>query len=413
MRLLGKPVELGLSDAVWLNERLPRDEIYFIRKARIDLLVPIAMNPGAIEAMLALGVKRSEEPYTREDNELLEAIAASLALLLDRSSSTAASTANFEECPECGACYDSRSGTCTADGVTLSQVNLPRILAGRYQLDRRHGRGGMGTVYEAKDSVLKRRVAVKVIRDEWVGSGDAAQRFRREAHASASFAHPNVVTVYDFGVEAGTRGFLVMEFLNGDTLREEINRCKQLDPDRTLYILRCVCRAVDAAHSRQLIHRDLKPENIFLSRTGQHAEEAVKVLDFGIAKFLPTGNEETNTTLATHTGLLVGTPAYMSPEQLVGRKPDVSWDIWALAVVAYESLTGALPFGNASSHYWQDGILSGKFTPLDRHLPDPPPSWQRFFSSAFSPNPVRRPRSAMEFLRGMEKAFSGKMKESL
>src|SRR5262249_7749621 len=156
-----------------------------------------------------LGMKRSEEPYTREDQELLQAIASSLALLLDRPvSSPEVVPSSFEECPECGICYDAGSRKCKVDRTALTAVRLPRLLADRYRLERRRGRGGMGTVYEARDQELERPVAVKVIRDDWAGNSEAVHRFRREARAAASFTHPNVVTVYDYGV-AQERGFLV------------------------------------------------------------------------------------------------------------------------------------------------------------------------------------------------------------
>lgn len=352
-----------------------------------------------------MGPKRSEEPYTREDQELLETIATSLAPLLEQSSSSAQRpAATFGECPDCGACYDSQSGTCEADGITLASVRLPRVLAGRYQLERRRGRGGMGTVYEATDRALERRVAVKVIREDWVGNFEAAQRFRREARASAAFAHPNVVTVHDYGVEAETRGFLVMELLEGETLRDELNRSKRLDPSRVLHVMRGVCAAVEAAHRRQLIHRDLKPENIFLARTGDG--ESVKVLDFGVAKFLTNDDDSaTRMTVETHTGALIGTLSYMSPEQLLGGKPDVQCDLWSLAVVIYETLLGAMPFTESASGGWRRQVLSGSFTPLKSHISDPPVAWQDFFLRCLSTDRSKRPQSATEFRRELEHAL--------
>jgi serine/threonine-protein kinase len=142
----------------------------------------------------------------------------------------------------------------------------------------------MGTVYEATDTALERRVAAKVIRQDLVGSAEAAQRFQREARATAAFAHPNVVTVHDVGVATGTRAFLVMELLNGTNLRDAVAQNGRLPAARTVEILRGVCAAVDAAHARQLVHRDLKPENIFLAQSP--TGETPKVLDFGIAKFV-------------------------------------------------------------------------------------------------------------------------------
>jgi len=396
MRALEKPLS-GLFSSSSFDQRLPRHENNWLRHARIDLLVPIAIAPGRREVVLALGIKRSEEPYTREDQELLEAIASSLGLLLEQTSPAGKTTADtFEECPECGLCYDLESTKCSADGATLLPMRLSRTLVGRYRLERRRGSGGMGTVYEASDSALERRVAIKVIRDDWVGSVEAAQRFRREARAAAGFAHPNVVTVHDFGVEANTRGFLVMELLEGQSLREELHLRKRLDPVRALWILRGVCSAVEAAHRRQLIHRDLKPENIFLARGGGEAGEVVKVLDFGIAKFLgiDANNAATQVTGASHAGALIGTPAYMSPEQLMGESPTVQWDLWALAVVAYEALTGALPFATGSADEWRRAIMTGQFNPA--------PQGTAFFEESFSTDRTKRPRSPGEFLHRLE-----------
>jgi tRNA A-37 threonylcarbamoyl transferase component Bud32 len=409
-RVLGKSLEVLLADSAWLSQRLPREEVEFARQARIDLLVPITSSAGQKEAVLALGIKRSEEPYTREDQELLEAIADSLALLLEQPVAAGEHPSGvLEECPECGVCYDSGLGRCAVEGAGLVSLRMPRTLAGRYRLERRLGRGGMGTVYEATDSSLQRHVAVKLIREDWVGSDEAAQRFQREARTSAGFAHPNVVTVHDYGVEAGRRAFLVMELLKGVTLREELKRRTRLEPSRTVGIFGGVCAAVEAAHRRQLIHRDLKPENIFLARSegADRVGETVKVLDFGIAKLLSSSDDAavTRTGFDTHPGILVGTVAYMSPEQLTGESPAVSWDLWALGVVVYETLTGSLPFKPAPADDWKLAVLSGRFTPLSEHLKDPPSQWQAFFAGCFAVNREKRPRSAEEFLHNLESAM--------
>jgi hypothetical protein len=242
IRVLGRPLDLSSAESGWLSQQLPHRETDFVRGARMGLLVPIAINPDHREALLVLGIKRSEEPYSREDQDLVVAIASSLALLLERSA-TAPARVNeaFEECPQCGACYDTGSARCAQEGASLAPVSLPRSLAGRYQLNRRLGRGGMGTVYEAVDSALDRSVAVKVIREDLTGSPVAAERFRQEVRAAASFTHPNVVTVYDFGVAANARAFLIMELLEGVTLREELRTNARLTASRTLDILRCVC----------------------------------------------------------------------------------------------------------------------------------------------------------------------------
>jgi tRNA A-37 threonylcarbamoyl transferase component Bud32 len=402
VRLLGKPIEVPQTATGWLREQLPHEETAFLREARIELIVPIASAADRTEALLALGVKRSEEPYTREDLDLLVAIASSLALLLEKPSAAVAARSDaFEECPRCGVCYDSGATQCSREDARLVPVILPRLLEGRYYLERRLGRGGMGTVYAASDRALERRVAVKVIREDLVGSAEAAERFRREARVAASFAHPNVVTVHDFGVTAGTRVFLVMELLEGSTLREGLWRQKRFPTSRVLSVLREVCAALEAAHRRQLVHRDLKPENIFL--VAGHERETAKLLDFGIAKFLPV--DSLGPTVDTAPGVLLGTPRYMSPEQWYGGEAHPSWDLWALAVVTYELLTGSYPFDGRSPADWFGAGPVAKFTPVTTHLPEAPQSWQELFERALAIEPTRRPQSAETFLSELQSAL--------
>ena len=283
LRGLGKPLEVT-GGIQWLTQQLPPAEVRFLEESRIELLVPIVTHVERAESVLVLGVKRSEEPYTRQDSDLLATIAANLALMLERPALASAPAAGaFEECPECGACYDTGTASCAREGTALVPVRLSRVLAARYELDRRLGQGGLGAVYAAMDTALDRRVAVKVIRHDLVTNDDIARRFQVEARIAAAFVHPNVVTVHDFGVTGG-RPFIVMELLNGTTLREELQRQGPFSPAQTIRILRHVCAAVEAAHRRQLVHRDLKPENIFLARSD--GDEVAKVLDFGIAKVL-------------------------------------------------------------------------------------------------------------------------------
>jgi tRNA A-37 threonylcarbamoyl transferase component Bud32 len=403
VRLLGKPLEMPQTGSSWLGQQLPHEETEFLGRARIELLVPIATAADRTEAMLVLGAKRSEEPYSREDQDLLVAIASSLALLLEKpSGAPAARTDIFEECPQCGACYDSGTNQCTQEGARLVPVILPRLLEGRYRLERRLGRGGMGTVYAASDTALERGVAVKVIREDLVGSAEAAERFRQEGRVAASFAHPNVVTIYDFGVIDRNRAFLVMELLEGATLREALRPQKCFAPGEVLSILRDVCAALEAAHHRQLVHRDLKPENIFLVR-GERGDIA-KVLDFGIAKFLSTTTQQR--TADTAPGALLGTPRYMSPEQWLGQQPQPAWDLWAVAVVAYEMLTGAHPFGAKSPAEWLRAGPAARFIPVTAHVTQAPQVWQELFERTFAYDPTRRPQSAQTLFSELQSALS-------
>jgi serine/threonine-protein kinase len=404
IRLLGKPVELALTETGWLKQQLPHEETQFLRQARIEWLFPIATKAGSTEALLAAGFKRSEEPYTREDQDMLLAIAASMSLLLQRPTAVREPDGRaFEECPSCGSLYDLGATHCAIEGETLTIVQLPRVLAQRYRLEGRQGGGGMGTVYQATDTELERRVAIKVMREDMGGNAGAAERFRREARTAAAFSHPNVVTVHDFGVTGASRAFLVMELLEGADLRAELKRSGRFLPRRAADVLRGVCAALDAAHQRGLIHRDIKPANIFLARAA--GAETPKILDFGVAKFA-SADTPTESLTATGTGHMVGTLHYMSPEQLRGGAAAASWDLWALAVVAYEMLTGDYPFEGATLPEWHAAVLAGHFAPLSKRLPSELPEWENFFRRALAPEASQRPGAANEFFMELEKVLN-------
>jgi hypothetical protein len=232
-RVLGKPLENEQSGAGWLQQQLPRIEVEFLRRARVEWLFPVSLRGTGTQAFLLIGPKRSEEPYSREDRDLLEAVTASLGLLVERPG-----PAGFTECSTCGTCCDLGSAHCPNDDGTLIKSPYPRTIADRYRFDRRLGRGGMGVVYEAFDTQLRRHVAVKVIRPDLMTSPDAAARFRREARTAAGLSHPSVVAVYDFGVADDGRTYLVMELLKGRSLREELRERRRLDSETALEILR-------------------------------------------------------------------------------------------------------------------------------------------------------------------------------
>jgi eukaryotic-like serine/threonine-protein kinase len=403
VRVLDQPLHITLSDSAWLRQHLPKNEIDFLLESRLELIIPVALSPERTEALLTLGPKRSEEPYSREDTELLLAIVSALALLLERPARQKV-TAHFEECPKCGMIYDSGVLLCSVDGEALKPSALARTLAGRYRLDRRLGAGGMGAVYRSLDTALEREVAIKLVREELVASADSAERFRREAKAAAAFSHPNLVTVYDFGIESGSRAFLVMELLVGVTLRQEIEAKRRINPAHALSILRGVCCALEAAHSRGLVHRDLKPENIFLVRGD--SSELPKVLDFGLAKFVAMADGTLQATAETSFGVLLGTPRYMSPEQLRGETVNKSWDLWALAAIAYEMLAGIHPFPGATVAACQQAVLAGKAMRFGEHMPQSPPAMDSLFSAALSADWHNRPASALALLTQLEASLN-------
>src|SRR5262249_32309901 len=217
----------------------------------------------------------------------------------------------------------------------------------------------------------------------------AAERFRREARTAAAFSHPNLVTVFDFGVDSKSCAFLIMELLVGTTLRQEIQAQRKLPLARVIEIMRGVCAAGEAAHQRGLVHRDLKAENIFLVKTA--SSDLPKVLDFGLAKFLPENGAASFLTTDTGEGSLLGTPQYMSPEQLRGKPADKSWDLWALAVVAYEMIRGVHPFARRTIAECHTAILSATFERVGES------SLDEFFVMALALDQAKRPRTASSF----------------
>jgi eukaryotic-like serine/threonine-protein kinase len=241
-------------------------------------------------------------------------------------------------------------------------------LAGRYLIVRRIGEGGMGAVYEAKHTLIGKRVAVKVLLEKFISKSDFVARLLQEARLASSIGHENIVDVTDFGTTDDGRSFVVMEFLDGESLAQLVIREAPLPVERSLRIARQVASALGAAHAKGIYHRDVKPENVYLVRRGD--ADFVKVVDFGISKAVKQGTEDpAEQYRLTHTGLLLGTPLYMSPEQARGEEDlDHRVDIWALGVMLYECLTGEVPF--RANNYL--GIISQVLT-----HEAPPPSQLR------------------------------------
>jgi len=214
------------------------------------------------------------------------------------------------------------------------------------------------------------------------------------------------VTVYDFGFSSDARAYLVMELLSGSTLRQALRTDRRLAIPRAMSIMRGVCSAVESAHRNRLIHRDLKPENVFLARS--EGVEIPKVLDFGVAKAFKT-DQDAATQANTAPGQLMGTLAYMSPEQLKGFPPAPSWDLWALAVIAYEMVAGAHPFGGTGLPL-NAAVLASKITPVRVHLAEAGGQWDAFFARALAIEPADRPGFARELLAEFEAAANGAVK---
>lgn len=220
------------------------------------------------------------------------------------------------------------------------------IVDGKYRVEQLLGRGGTGAVYRARDLRRRRLVALKVIPAELLGDSDGLRRFRREAQVIARLHHPSIVPVFDHGTLADGGAYLVMELVRGEDLRHVLQREGRLEVARAARILAAVCGAVEAAHREGVLHGDLKPENILLPAGPIEA----KVLDFGVAKVIAddTAADRVGETRVTVEGAIAGTPAYMAPEQLRGGPIDGRTDVFSLGVIAYEMVSGQLPFGRGS-----------------------------------------------------------------
>ncbi|MFC8688865.1 Stk1 family PASTA domain-containing Ser/Thr kinase [Brevibacillus porteri] len=262
-------------------------------------------------------------------------------------------------------------------------------LGGRYQIESRVGGGGMAIVYKARDLILNRPVAVKVLRSQFGTDEDFVNRFRREAQAVASLSHPNVVGVYDVGQEGDTH-YMVMEYIEGYTLKEVIIQRGALPVEEAVRIAEQICDALDHAHQNQIIHRDIKPHNIMIGKNGR-----VKVTDFGIARAV------TSATI-THTNAMLGSVHYFSPEQARGGITGEKSDIYSLGIVLYEMVTGELPFSG-------DSPISVALKHLQEPLPEPrqvnpaiPQSVENVILKALVKDPFLRYASASEMLEDLE-----------
>ncbi len=223
-------------------------------------------------------------------------------------------------------------------------VSAGRVLGGRYRLDSLLASGGMGEVYRATRLHIGDEVAVKVLRSELVDNAVTRERFQREARAAARLRHPNAVVIHDFGEEADGVAYIVMELLDGRSLRQVLDDEGMLDPVRVYHLLAQMCAVLAEGHKLGIIHRDLKPENVIATER-QGVAEQIKLLDFGIAKLLDKGLDTADRAPElTKVGTFLGTPSYMSPEQCQGEAVDERSDIYSLGVVLYELLTGQLPF---------------------------------------------------------------------
>ena len=259
-------------------------------------------------------------------------------------------------CPACRTDYRGGEVFCPEDAtrlVTTSEIGIGAVdpddplvgtvLAGRYVVERRIGEGGMGLVYQGVHRDIDKRVAVKVLRDDLSRRPEVVARFRQEAKSASRIGHENIVDIFDFGETVRGASYFVMEFLEGEDLGNLLSREVTVEASRACAIVVQCCRALSAAHQKGIIHRDMKPENIFLTKR-DGVDDFVKIVDFGIAKMSDIETDGAPGRKLTKTGMIFGTPEYMSPEQAAGKDLDHRVDIYALGVILYECLAGRVPF---------------------------------------------------------------------
>lgn len=318
----------------------------------------------------------------------------------------------MKECPECKTCYGDEVTICPHDQKT-TRLSLPgsQLLAGRYFLEKQLGKGAMGQVYLAKDKKFEARwVAVKTVRQDLLNSddlqeGEAIARFEREAQSAASIQHPHTVSVTDFGETPEGVFYLVMEYVEGDTLHRLLRREGTLPIKRAVKLLRQIADGVEAAHEKGILHRDLKPANIFLMSKGRNDDDGfIKVGDFGLAKIVHQTATDIDSKASPSSRGIIGTPEFMSPEQMQPELGvDVRADIYALGTIAYLMLGGRTPFTGDLMQLVMQKIMHAP-PPLSTLRSDIPPAIEKVIMWALETDKNRRPSSVSEWIEELEKA---------
>jgi serine/threonine protein kinase len=304
------------------------------------------------------------------------------------------------KCPMCQGTFGADSATCPHDGTLLMPLRqdamIGTLFAGKYRITEELGRGGMSIVYKGMHELMHRPVAIKIMQAELLSDAVSVRRFQQESEAASRLTHPHVVTAFDFGVTDTAQPYLVLDLVDGTSLADEIKRDGKLSPQRTIYIFKQICDALDHAHQRGVVHRDLKPSNIML--TNSHADiDFVKVVDFGIAKLLSTPVHEPQN--LTKSGEIFGSPLYMSPEQCLGETPDQRTDIYATGIMLYETLTAKMPLAGPTffeTMQMQISTPPRPFSAIDPNL-NIPSMLEAVVFKAIEKKPEARYQSMREF----------------
>ncbi|MGQ0540110.1 MAG: protein kinase domain-containing protein [Gemmatimonadaceae bacterium] len=306
-------------------------------------------------------------------------------------------------CPQCGAFYGADSRFCSVDGATLvlerpAEDLVGSVIADRYHILERIGEGGMGHVFLAEHVRIKRKSAIKIMREAMTSDPVAVSRFHREAENASQISHPNVAAVYDFGETPDGLVYIAMEYIPGRPMAAVLEREGALNPARVGDIIGQAADALSAAHGLGILHRDLKPDNIMLTTT-RWGTDLAKLVDFGISRAMSSATQQFTTT-----GVIVGTPDYMSPEQLTGEALDPRSDQYALALIAYIALTATLPFPSGNSKDALLTRLTSKPRPLTAANGDVawPAALQGALDRALDSDVANRYPDVLEFARDFE-----------
>jgi len=288
------------------------------------------------------------------------------------------------------------AGASTSGATAMPEV-IGTTLSGRYLVTRKIGQGGMGAVYEATHTIINKRVAVKVLLEKYAQREALVKRLKQEAQLASSVDNEHIISVTDFGTTEDGRTFVVMEYLDGESLAECLSRETKLPEQRILRIISQAASALAAAHAKGIVHRDIKPENLFILQRKDH--DFVKVVDFGISKSLRASGEEEETTRLTQTGMVLGTPLYMSPEQARGDDElDHRVDVYALGVIMYEASTGRVPFVGNNYLSVISQVLNEEPKPLRELSPELSEEFEAVVLKAMSKDVNERYASANDML---------------